>query len=80
MAKNVEDVIDQLLVDLFLESQETAPRQIILDSDGTDVHLYGKQEGRFFRYLPLVYLLRRSPAARARPEILLGNGYGWVRP
>jgi hypothetical protein len=61
----VDDVVDQLLVDVFLESQETAPRQIILDLDGSDVPLYGKQEGRFLRYLPLVYRLRRSPAARA---------------
>jgi len=61
----VDDVIDELLVDVFMEWQETAPRQIILDLDGTDMPLCGKQEGRFFRYLPLVYLLRRSPAARA---------------
>jgi hypothetical protein len=48
MATNVDDVIDQLLLDLFLESQETAPPQIILDLDGTDIPLYGKQEGASF--------------------------------
>jgi hypothetical protein len=55
-----EAAIDQLLVDLFLESQPTAPPQIILDLDATDMPLYGKQEGRFFHgyyghycYLPL---------------------------
>jgi hypothetical protein len=55
-----EAALDQLLVDLFLESQPTAPPQIILDVDATDMPLYGKQEGRFFHgyyghycYLPL---------------------------
>lgn len=55
-----EAAIDQLLVDLFLESYRTAPRQIILDLDATDMPLYGKQEERFFHgyyghycYLPL---------------------------
>jgi Transposase DDE domain group 1 len=55
-----QEAIDQLLVDLFLESQETVPRQIILDLDATDLRLHGKQEGRFFHgfyghycYLPL---------------------------
>jgi hypothetical protein len=55
-----EAALDRLLVDLFLESQETPPPQIILDVDATDMPLYGKQEGRFFHgyyghycYLPL---------------------------
>jgi hypothetical protein len=45
---------------VFLESQETAPKEIILDVDTTDLPLHGKQEGRFFHgyydsycYLPL---------------------------
>ena len=45
---------------VFLESQEKAPEQIILDMDTTDLPLHGKQEGRFFHgyydnycYLPL---------------------------
>ena len=52
--------IDALLVDLFLEAQQQAPDQIILDVDATDDLLYGKQEGRFYHgyykdycYLPL---------------------------
>ena len=52
--------IDELLVRLFIESQETVPEQIILDVDTTDLPLHGKQEGRFFHgyydeycYLPL---------------------------
>src|SRR5207302_7933130 len=52
--------IDALLVDLFLDAQEHAPEQIVLDLDATDDTLYGKQEGRFYHghyhdycYLPL---------------------------
>ncbi len=52
--------MDDLLVDLFLESHDTAPAEIILDVDATDDPLHGNQEGRFFHgyyrsycYLPL---------------------------
>lgn len=55
-----KEAIDELLVKIFLEAQEHAPEQIILDVDSTDVPLHGKQEGRFFHgyydsycYLPL---------------------------
>ena len=52
--------IEKLLVDLFLESHESAPAEIVLDLDATDDPLHGGQEGRFFHgyydcycYLPL---------------------------
>ena len=52
--------IKNLLVDLFLEAHEGAPKQIILDLDATDDPVHGEQEGRFFHgyydcycYLPL---------------------------
>ena len=52
--------VDALLVDLFVEAHERAPREIVIDLDNTDVPLYGMQEGRFFHgyyddycYLPL---------------------------
>jgi hypothetical protein len=51
---------DRLLVQLFVESQATAPESLGLDLDATDDPLHGKQEGRFFHgyyghycYLPL---------------------------
>jgi hypothetical protein len=54
------DKIDQLLVDIYLESQATAPERIVLDLDATDIPLYGHQPERFFHgyydsycYLPL---------------------------
>lgn len=55
-----KESIDQLLVNVFIESQQKAPDQIVLDVDTTDLPLHGKQEGRFFHgyydsycYLPL---------------------------
>ena len=40
--------IKNLLVDLFLEAHERAPKQIILDLDATDDPVHGEQDGRFF--------------------------------
>jgi Transposase DDE domain group 1 len=55
-----KDALDELLVRVFIESYESAPAEIILDVDTTDLPLYGQQEGRFFHgyydsycYLPL---------------------------
>ena len=55
-----KQAVDELLVSVFIESQEQAPEEIILDVDTTDLPLHGKQEGRFFHgyydhycYLPL---------------------------
>ncbi len=52
--------VDELLVSVFIESQEKAPEEIVLDVDTTDLPLHGEQEGRFFHgyydsycYLPL---------------------------
>ena len=54
------DGIDDLLVDVFVEAQGTAPEQIVLDIDTTDFAIHGGQEGRFYHgyydhycYLPL---------------------------
>jgi Transposase DDE domain group 1 len=55
-----KDSIDELLVKVFIESHLSAPTEIVLDVDTTDLPLHGKQEGRFFHgyydnycYLPL---------------------------
>ena len=60
--KTVADFVamDALLVEVFLESHETVPEEIILDVDATDDPVHGHQAGRFFHgyyrhycYLPL---------------------------
>jgi hypothetical protein len=64
-----------LFVDVYLESHERAPREIILDLDATDDPVHGMQEGRFFHgyydcycYLPLyVFCGRHLLAAKLRP-------------
>jgi hypothetical protein len=55
-----KEAVDELLVQVFLESQAQVPAEIVLDVDTTDLPLHGKQEGRFFHgyydsycYLPL---------------------------
>jgi DDE family transposase len=66
--------IEAAFVDLFLEAQRRAPRQIILDLDATDDPLHGHQEGRFFHgyydcycYLPLyIFCGRHLLAAKLR--------------
>ena len=63
----------RLFVDLFLEAQERAPNEIILDLDATDDPVQGA-EGRFFHdyydcycYLPLyVFCARHLLAAKLR--------------
>jgi hypothetical protein len=55
-----KDSVDELLVNVFIESHQSVPDEIVLDVDTTDLPLHGKQEGRFFHgyydgycYLPL---------------------------
>jgi hypothetical protein len=73
--------VDGLLVELFLEAHEHAPREIVLDLDNTDIPLYGAQEGRFFHghydcycYLPLyVFCGRHLLLARQRRANVAGS-------
>jgi hypothetical protein len=73
--------IETLLIDLFLETHERAPREIVLDLDNTDIPLYGEQENRFFHghynhycYLPLyVFCGRHLLLAKLRPANIAGS-------
>jgi len=54
------DKMQDALVDIFLNSFKTAPKELTLDFDATDDPVHGKQEGRFYHayyhcycYLPL---------------------------
>jgi hypothetical protein len=70
------EAIDQLLVDLFVESHATPPEQIVLDLDATDIPVYGHQAERFFHgyydsycYLPLyIFAGDQLLCARLRPS------------
>jgi len=69
------EAIDQLLMDLFIESHATPPAEIVLDLDATDIPLYGHQPERFFHgyydsycYLPLyIFAGDQLLCARLRP-------------
>ena len=60
--------IKRLFVDLFLEAQERAANEIILDLDATDDPVHGEQEGRFFHgvlrllLLPAALRVLRAPS------------------
>src|SRR5450755_4751909 len=70
------DGVDELLVNVFLEAHWTAPQQIVLDIDTTDMALHGNQEGRFYHgyyghycYLPLyIFCGDHVLCARLRPS------------
>jgi DDE family transposase len=70
------EALDALLVEVFLDSHEQAPVQIVLDLDVTDIPLHGEQEGRFFHayyghycYLPLyIFCGQHLLCARLRPS------------
>ena len=74
------EAIERLFVELFLDSYRSAPAEIVLDLDATDVPLHGEQERRFFHgyydhycYLPLyVYCGRQPLMARLRPANIDG--------
>jgi hypothetical protein len=65
-----------VLVDQFIASYETPPKEIILDFDATDDRIHGNQEGAFFHgfynhycYLPLyVFCEDRLVCAYLRPS------------
>ena len=68
------DAVDRFFVDVFLDSYDEPPEEIILDVDATDDPLHGHQEGRFFHgfydhycYLPLyVFCGKHLLSARLR--------------
>jgi hypothetical protein len=60
--------IEKLLVDLFLESHERSPTEIVLDLDATDDPRHGGQEGRFFHGRSASR--NRIPSARASRSLL----------
>src|ERR1700737_5125337 len=69
-----EKAVDELLVNLYIQSQARAPEQIVLDLDATDDPVHGNQEGPFFHgyygaycYLPLyIFIGEQLVCARLR--------------
>ena len=71
-----EAAVDDLLVDLYVQSQPRQPKRIVLDLDATDEPVHGEQEGRFFHgyygcycFLPLYnFIDEHLVCARLRPS------------
>lgn len=62
------DLLDQLLVKLFVESRTQVPDRIVLDWDATDFELHGNQQEKFYHgyyreycYLPLLVFCEDFP-------------------
>lgn len=78
--------LNELLVDLFIESQNRPPKEIILDFDATDDPVHGHQEGRFFQgyyrhycFLPLYVFCGHHPLlAWLRPSNIDGARGAWL--
>lgn len=72
--------VDELFVDVFLESHPTAPESIVLDLDATDDPVHGHQLGRFFHgyyreycFLPLyIFSGEHLLCSRLRPADIDG--------
>ena len=68
--------LSALLVELFIESFDSPPQELVLDFDATDDPIHGQQEGRFFHgyydnycYLPLyVFCGEKLLVAYLRPS------------
>lgn len=78
--------LNELLVDLFIESHSEAPEELILDFDATDDPVHGRQEGRFFHgyydhycFLPLYVFSGDQPLfAWLRPSNIDGARGAWA--
>ena len=77
--------MNALLVELFIESHDEAPEEIILDFDATDDPTHGNQEKSFFHgyydhycFLPLyVFCDQQLLCAYLRPSRLDGAKHAW---
>ena len=78
--------MNALLVELFIESHDEAPEEIILDFDATDDPTHGNQEKSFFHgyydhycFLPLyVFCDQQLLCAYLRPSRLDGATHAWA--
>ena len=78
--------INKLLVELYIESHQTPPKEVILDFDATDDPVHGRQQGRFFHgyydhycFLPLyVFAGDQLLCAYLRPSNIDESKHAWA--
>jgi len=74
------------MVDIFIESYKTPPKELILDFDGTDDLVHGGQEGKFYHgyygnhcFLPLyVFCEKQLLVSYLRPSNIDGAKHSWA--
>lgn len=78
--------IQQEKVEVFIESYETPPKEVVLDFDGTDSTVHGHQEGRHYHgyygnycFLPLhVYCGEKLVVSYLRPANRGAGRHAWA--
>ena len=78
--------IHQVLIDTFIASYDTAPKELVLDFDATDDAVHGRQEGRFFHgyydhycFLPLyVFCGDQLLVSYLRPSKIDAAKHSWA--
>lgn len=76
----------KILIQVFIESQTKKPKRLILDFDGTDDRVHGKQEGSFFHgyyrhrcFFPLyVFCGNHLLVAYLRPGNVQDSKHSWA--
>jgi hypothetical protein len=78
--------IHQVMIEQFIDSFDTPPKELILDFDATDDPIHGDQEGRFFHgyydhycFLPLyVFCGDQLLVSYLRPSNIDGAKHSWA--
>jgi len=79
-------LIHEVLIEVFINSFTTAPKELILDFDATDDPTHGNQEGKFFHgyydhycFLPLyVFCKEQLLVSYLRPSNIDGAKHTWA--
>jgi hypothetical protein len=79
-------MMHEVLIEIFINSFTTAPKELILDFDATDDPTHGNQEGKFFHgyydhyyFLPLyVFCKDQLLVSYLRPSNIDGAKHTWA--
>ena len=86
MGREQAFAIHETLIDTFIASYSTPPKELVLDFDATDDRVHGRQQGRFFHgyydhycFLPLyVFCGDQLLVSYLRPSKMDGAKHAWA--
>lgn len=86
MGREQAFAIHETLIDTFIASYSTPPKELVLDFDATDDRVHGRQQGRFFHgyydhycFLPLyVFCGDQLLVSYLRPSKIDGAKHAWA--